>query len=75
MTSPPLDDWLTSAAIALGIAPPEPAEVRALLELTRDVAHGVERVAAPLTAYLVGRAGGPTPERLAAVRAALSARE
>ena len=31
---------------------------RAVLDLTRDVAHGVARPAAPLTAYLVGVAVG-----------------
>ena len=29
-----------------------------MLDLTRDVAHGVARPAAPLTAYLVGMAVG-----------------
>ena len=34
-----------------------PTDLRdALLELTRDVAHGVARIAGPLTCYLVGLA-------------------
>jgi hypothetical protein len=32
--------------------------VTAVLDLTRDVAHGVARPAAPLTAYLLGVAVG-----------------
>lgn len=75
VTSPDLDAWLANVALQLGIEPPTPAEVRALLDMTRDVAHGVERVAAPLTAYLVGLAGGAGEEQLAAVQRALAGRE
>lgn len=49
------DDWLTAAAADLGIDP-DVLDVDAVLELARDVAHNVERKAAPLTAYLVGYA-------------------
>jgi hypothetical protein len=44
--------------------------VAAVLDLARDVAHGVARPAAPLTAYLVGVAvgqGRPLPETAARV--------
>jgi hypothetical protein len=53
----PLDTWIATACEALGI---DPATVDrdAVLDLTRDVAHGVSRPAAPLTAYLVGLAAG-----------------
>ena len=53
-----LDDWIADAAEALSLPPaPIPPELRdALLELTRDVAHGVARIAGPLTCYLVGLA-------------------
>jgi hypothetical protein len=52
-----LDDWTAQACAALGL---EPGAVdRALvLDLARDVAHGVARPAAPLTAYLLGVAVG-----------------
>lgn len=53
-----LDDWLIDASRALGL-PPEsiPADMRTdLLDATRDVAHGVARVAGPLTCYLLGLA-------------------
>lgn len=49
------DDWLTAAAADLGVDP-EVLDADAVLELARDVAHHVERKAAPLTAYLVGYA-------------------
>ncbi len=53
-----LEDWIADAADALNLpAAPIPIDLRdALLELTRDVAHGVARIAGPLTCYLVGLA-------------------
>jgi len=55
-----LDDWIIDASRALEIpADSIPADLRNdLLDLTRDVAHGVARVAGPLTTYLVGIAVG-----------------
>lgn len=52
------DDWLTDAAAALSLPPGLITdEVRAdLLDLTRDIAHNVARIAGPLTCYLVGMA-------------------
>ena len=51
-----LDDWWAEAADELGVATTvEPALV---LDLARDVAHGVMRPAAPLAAYLAGLAVG-----------------
>jgi len=51
--------WLESVSTELG---QDPAVIRALVEdlldLTRDVAHGPSRPAAPLTAFLVGLASG-----------------
>jgi hypothetical protein len=41
----------------LGIDP-SLADTTAVLDVTRDVAHGVARPAAPLTAYLLGVAVG-----------------
>jgi hypothetical protein len=63
-----LDDWLEAACAELGI---DPGEVHRdlILDVARDVAHGVARPAAPLTAYLLGLAvGGGTPVRDAAAR-------
>lgn len=55
-----LDEWLTAVAAELGVslAPGAGLDTDAVLALTRDVAHGVARPAAPLTALLVGIAAG-----------------
>jgi len=52
-----LDNWTAAACEKLGI---EIAlvDIRQVLELARVAAHQVERPAAPLTAYLLGLAGG-----------------
>ena len=57
-------EWLTDAARELGL-PPEDAtrHIRALLDLTRDVAHNRSRPAAPLTSFLVGLASN-TPDEV-----------
>jgi hypothetical protein len=55
-----LEDWTAAVRADLGFDP-EPlstAETRAVLDLARDVAHAVDRPAAPLTAYLLGVAVG-----------------
>ncbi len=46
--------WLDETAQVLGID--APLDVDAVLSLTRDVAHGLERKYAPLTSYLLGYA-------------------
>jgi len=55
-----LDDWMAQAERALDVpAGSVTNELRdELLDLTRDVAHGVARIAGPLTCYLVGVAVG-----------------
>ena len=55
-----LDDWIGRACDALDLpADSIPTDRRdALLDVTRDVAHGVARIAGPLTCYLVGIAVG-----------------
>jgi len=52
-----MDDWTAAVCADLGLDA-SAADLRAVLDLTRDVAHGVARPAAPLTAYLVGVAVG-----------------
>ncbi|MFJ4775321.1 NTP transferase domain-containing protein [Streptomyces sp. NPDC088762] len=49
-----LDQWITAVKNELGID--LPVDVKALLDLARDAAHGVDRPAAPLTTFLVGYA-------------------
>jgi len=52
-----LEEWTALVCKELGI---DPARVdrNLILDLTKDVAHGVARPAAPLTAYLLGLAQG-----------------
>jgi len=75
-----LDDWMAQAERALDVpAGSVTNELRdELLDLTRDVAHGVARIAGPLTCYLVGIAVGrgqsPTAA-LASLTAVLPAAE
>lgn len=52
-----LDQWTATACRELGLDPAD-ANTALVLDLARDVAHGVLRPAAPLTAYLAGLAVG-----------------
>jgi len=52
-----LDDWLVDVCAVLGLDRAD-LDVDLVLGLARDVAHGVARPAAPLTAYLLGLAVG-----------------
>jgi hypothetical protein len=66
-----MDEWTAAVCAELGLEPGA-ADLRAVLDLTRDVAHGVARPAAPFTAYLVGVAVGrglPEADALARVSA------
>jgi hypothetical protein len=49
-----LDEWMSAVCTEFGLEPSVPTDV--VLDVARDVAHGVERPAAPLTTYLLGRA-------------------
>lgn len=63
-----LNDWTDAVCLELGL---DAAEVDRdlVLNLARDVAHGVARPAAPLTAYILGLAvGGGAPAHDAAAR-------
>ena len=55
-----LKQWLTtlSGELQTGDIPMDEDAVHILLDLARDSAHEVERVAAPLTAFVVGVAVG-----------------
>ena len=69
-----MDDWTAAVCADLGLDA-SAADFRAVLDLTRDVAHGVARPAAPLTAYLVGVAVGrglPVADAVARVSALAS---
>ena len=70
-----LSEWVSAACAELGIDEGL-ADQRAILDLARDVAHQVDRPAAPLTAFLLGVAVGagqplqPSAERLRTLAAA-----
>lgn len=49
-----LQDWTDAVVAALDL--PDTPDVALVLDLAREVAHGVERPAAPVTTYLVGQA-------------------
>jgi uncharacterized caspase-like protein len=55
-----LEDWTAAVCADLGLdpGPLATADIRAVLDLTRDVSHAVDRPAAPVTAYLLGLAVG-----------------
>ncbi len=55
-----LDDWLRAVAAELDLEEVDLSNdtVHTLLDLARDSAHEIERIAAPLTTYLVGVAVG-----------------
>jgi hypothetical protein len=65
-----LDSWTAAACAELGLDPEQVDRGRGpVLKLARDVAHQVERPAAPLTAYLLGLAvGGGQPADVAVQR-------
>lgn len=69
-----LTQWLTRLGAELGTddVQLDEAAVTALLDLTREAAHGVERVAGPLTTFLVGVAVGRGGEVSAVTEAALA---
>jgi uncharacterized protein DUF6457 len=52
-----LAEWTERACAELGLDPGS-LDTGTVLDLTRDVAHGVARPAAPLTAFLLGVAVG-----------------
>ncbi|CCK28784.1 molybdopterin-guanine dinucleotide biosynthesis protein [Streptomyces davaonensis JCM 4913] len=61
-----LDEWISAVKDELGIE--LDVDIKVLLDLARDAAHGVARPAAPLTTFLVGYAaarGDGSPEAVA----------
>lgn len=63
-----LEDWINAACLELGLERGD-IDRDLVLDLAREVAHGVARPGAPLTAYLLGLAvGRGAPARDAAAR-------
>ena len=65
-----LSEWVTAVARELGLeqALDGPGVVDMVLDLTSDVAHGVSRPGAPVTAFLVGVAAGRADDPAVAAR-------
>jgi hypothetical protein len=49
-----MDEWIDRYADALGEDRVSPQELGALLKLSREVAHGVERKLAPVSTFVAG---------------------
>ena len=58
-----LEEWLATVQDALDVPP---ADTALILDVAREVAHGVARPAAPVTAYLLGLAVGRGADPVAA---------
>ena len=66
--TPDIQEWVAAVARRLDLdLADQDALVTAVLDLTADVAHGVSRPAAPVTAFLVGLAAGRAADPGAAV--------
>jgi hypothetical protein len=65
-----LSEWITAVARELGLeeALDSAATTDLVLDLTSDVAHGVSRPGAPVTAFLVGVAVGRADDPAVAAR-------
>jgi len=67
-----LEAWISAACAELGVSQ-SIVDERAILDLAREVAHQVDRPAAPVTAFLLGVAVGsgqplgPAADRLLAL--------
>jgi len=57
-------EWFIGLAAVLGVDPPTGEEVRDLLTLAGEAAHCSERIAAPITCWLIARAGLSPSEAL-----------
>ncbi|WP_214402463.1 DUF6457 domain-containing protein [Pseudonocardia lacus] len=65
-----MSEWVTAVARELGLegALDSGTTVDLVLDLTSDVAHGVSRPAAPVTAFLIGVAAGRADDPAVAAR-------
>ena len=59
-----MDPWLDELAEALGVEPLGREQTGEILKVSREVAHGVERMYAPLASFLLraSAAGAPRDE-------------
>ena len=64
-----VERWSARATQELGIA--LPIDIASILDLTKEVAHGVTRPAAPVAAYLLGLVQGSDPTQVGVAEATL----
>jgi hypothetical protein len=69
-TPGPLARWVAMVGEDLDLAVDADRVTRLVLDLARDVAHTVDRPAAPITAYLLGLAAGRSDDPGAATEEA-----
>jgi len=70
-----MQDWLGRLASELGTTPPSDGEIEQLLALAGAAAHASERTAAPISCFLVARAGIAIDEALTIAERLASALE
>jgi Domain of unknown function (DUF6457) len=56
------EEWVQAFCQQIGVDPPSPQEVEALLALAATAAHSSERTAAPLACWAAGRSGIPASD-------------
>jgi hypothetical protein len=61
-------EWIQAYAQQLGIEPPTNDEWSALLDVAAEAAHASERVAAPVSCWVVAKAGVDPAEALRVAR-------
>jgi hypothetical protein len=61
-------EWIAAYAEQLGVEPPTANELKAILDLAAEAAHGSERIAAPVACWLSAKAGRSLEESLALAR-------
>lgn len=66
---PPIQAWVEHLCATLGVDAAA-VDLRAILDMTRDVAHHVDRPAAPVSAFVVGLAAAADGGGIESVRAA-----
>jgi len=61
-----MNTWPDAFAASLGVPALSPQATELILALTRDVAHGTERLNGPLASFLTGLAAGQRAENIEA---------
>jgi hypothetical protein len=56
------EEWVAEFAERVGIAPPDRAQMGAILKLAATAAHASERTAAPMACWVAGVSGRPLDE-------------